>query len=81
MFYKIINQDSEVFKKLKALRKKEILIDKKNIQLIEEKAGQKWDNFLGYQPQSGFSRTTRYIGFEFKNPELLNDKIWTKNKH
>ena len=80
MFYKIENQDSKVFHKLKELREKENAIEDLNKRLIEEKAGQKFEVFLGHPYQRGTCRTSQYTAIEFDKPDHLCSKTWKKNK-
>lgn len=80
MYYKIENTESEVFQKMKSLREKELVIEKKNENLIKEKTGLDFGKFLGHHGQSGFTRCTRYIGFQFKDSEKVDPKVWKKNK-
>lgn len=80
MYYKIINKDSEVYKKLYELRQKELQFEKDNLKLIEEKTGLKWGNYMGDAGQQTFSRLPEYIGFEFLEPEKVNSKIWKRHE-
>lgn len=80
MFYKIENTESEVFKKMKALREKELAIAKKNENLIKEKSGLTFSRYLGHPDQSGFARCERYLALRFNDPSKVDSKIWKKNK-
>lgn len=76
MFYKIENKECQVYKELHALRTEELKIEKENIKAIKEKTGLKWQKTLGYHGQQTFRRVSFYIGFEFKEPEKVDLKIW-----
>lgn len=76
MYYKIENKESEVYKKLYELRKKEIQFEKDNVKAIEEKTGLTWESFLGYAGQQNFNRVTQFTGFNFKEIDKIDSKIW-----
>lgn len=76
MYYKIINKECEVYKKLHEMRSEELKIEEENKKAIEEKTGLEWDIYLGNAGQQNFGRVTRYFGFKFKEPEKVNLKIW-----
>jgi hypothetical protein len=76
MYYKIINKESEVYKKLHELRTKERQIRKDNEKAIEEKTGLKWKIFLGDNGQQNFRRVPQYNGFKFTEPDKVDLKIW-----
>ena len=80
MYYKILKQNSEIYKELKAFREKEILIEKKNQETIEKTIPHKWSKYLGYQGQQNFERVTTYSGFKFDDPEQVDSKIWRRHK-
>lgn len=80
MHYKIVNKDCSLYKELHALRTKELEIGKKNIELIEEKVGQKFNSFLGSNSQQTVLRVPQYIGFEFEDNTKLDPKVWIKHK-
>lgn len=76
MYYKIENKECEVYKKLHKMRTEELRIEEENKQLITEKTGLNWENFLGHKGQQQFGRVTTYNGFVFTEPEKVNLKIW-----
>jgi len=76
MFYKIINQDSEVFKQLHQMRLEETQMQEKNEKTIQEKIGLEYQNFLGHNGQQNFRRLRMYDGFEFKDPDKVCLKTW-----
>lgn len=80
MYYKIVNKDSEVYKKLHEMRTKELQMEADNKQAITEKAGLEWEEFLGHQGQQNFNRVTVYCGFAFKEPSKVDSKIWSIHK-
>ena len=80
MYYKILNKESEVYKTLFQMRKKELQIGKDNIKAIEEKTSLEWDSFVGYSGQQNFNRTTQYVGFKFNDEGKVDLKIWKKSK-
>ena len=76
MYYKIINKDSDVYKQLYELRKKEQQIEESNKKLVMELVGQDFTYFIGKAGQQNYERVTQYSGFEFKHPEKLPPKVW-----
>jgi hypothetical protein len=81
MYYKIENKECKVYQELHALRTEELKIEKENIKAIEEKTGLKWGNSFGHHGQQNFRRVTSYMGFEFKEPEKVDLKIWKVSKN
>lgn len=79
MYYKILNKESELFKKLSELRNTEKQIESENEKAIEEKIGQKFTHFLGDAGQQHFRRVKQYIGFKFTEPEKVDLKIWKRD--
>jgi hypothetical protein len=80
MYYKIVNKDSEVYKRLHEMRTKELQMEADNKQTINDITGLAWTKFLGHHGQQTFCRVTSYSGFEFTEPEKVNLKIWSKHK-
>lgn len=80
MYYKIENQECEVYKKLHELRTKELQIEADNINSIKERTGLDYETYLGHSGQQNFCRVTQYVGFKFKEPNKVNLKIWQKHK-
>lgn len=80
MYYKITNQESEVYKKLHAMRTQELAWEDENEKKIEEKTGLTWTVFLGRRGQQSFSRVTEYSGFIFDQPEKVDPKVWAPHK-
>ena len=80
MYYKIENQESEVYKKLHELRTREQQMEKENEKTIQEKVELEWTKSLGHFGQQSFSRVSTYSGLAFKQPEKLDPKIWILHK-
>ncbi len=80
MYYKITNKECELYKKFKALREKELSIQENNEKAIEEKTGMTWKGFYGHHGQQNFHRVTTYSGFEFKETDKIDPKIWKESK-
>lgn len=80
MYYKIENKECEVYKQLFELRTKELQYEKDNKKAIDEKTGLKWQNSFGHHGQQNFSRVSSYSGFEFKEVEKVDLKIWKEHK-
>jgi len=80
MYYKIENKECEVYKKLHALRMKELQIEEENLSAIKEKIKFDFQHFLGKTGQQHFCRVTKFYGFEFLEPEKVDLKIWKKDK-
>lgn len=79
MYYKIVKEKSEVYKKLYALRIKENEIEARNLKALECKIGLEWDGVYGRHGQQNFKRVTCYSGFEFKEPTKVDEKIWKRH--
>lgn len=80
MYYKITNKESKVYQELYALRTKELQIEEDNIKAIEEKTGLTWDSTFGHHGQQTFRRVSGYSGFEFKETDKIDLKIWKQHK-
>ena len=80
MYYKVENKESSVYKKLHALRSRELLIEEENKQAIKDKTGLDFQEFLGHQGQQTFSRVTEYHGFRFLSEKGVQSNIWNKHK-
>lgn len=80
MYYKIINTDCEVYKKMASLLAKEKEINENNKKALAEKIPYKWEQFFGYSGQQTFSRTNEYSGFLFLEPEKVDNKVWKQGE-
>jgi len=79
MYYKIVNKESEAYKRLHEMRTKELQIEKDNASAIEEKTGLKFKTFLGHNSQQNFYRVPQYSGFKFTEPEKVDTKVWKQD--
>lgn len=80
MYYKIINTECEVYKKLHQMRTQELQWEKENREAIEAKIGLEWSRYFGREGQQNFSRVTQYSGFDFVEKEKVDPKIWANSK-
>lgn len=80
MYYKIENKNCEVYQKLFAMRKQELAWEKENQEAIDKKIGLKYTEFLGHKGQKTLSRTSKYSGFKFENPEKVDSSIWKESQ-
>lgn len=80
MYYKLTDTSGEMYKKLYAMRKKELRIEKENEEKIKERFPDWNKQYLGYSGQQNFSRVSQYTGLCFKNPEKVNVKEWKRHK-
>lgn len=80
MYYKIENTESKVYTKLKKLLEYEQEIEAENEKLVQQKVVHEYTGFLGYKGQTNFYRVSRYLGFKFKQPELVDENIWKKHQ-
>lgn len=80
MYYKIINKNSDLYKKLHELRKKELEIEENNKKLVKEIVGDDWNWFVGRNGQQNIERCTHFSGFQFRHPEKLPPKTWVLDK-
>ena len=80
MYYKIIDKESGLYKKLHELRTKELKIEEGNKKLVKEIVGDDWNWFIGRSGQQNFERCTHFSGFQFRHPENLPPKTWVLDK-
>ena len=80
MYYKIIDKESDLYKRLHELRTKELEIERNNEKLVKEIVGDDWTYFSGNSGQQNFERCTQYKGFQFNHPENLPPKTWVLDK-
>ena len=80
MYYKITNKESEVYKRLHALRTEELAIGERNKKAIMDKIPYKWTKFVGSVGQQNFLRTTQYFAFKFEEPEKVDMNVWKRHK-
>lgn len=79
MYYKIVNKECVVYKKLHKLRTDELLIEAENEILVKKKIGLNFESFLGDNNQQSFGRVLQYIGFKFTSPDDIDLKVWKKH--
>jgi len=80
MYYKIVNKESEVYKRLHEMRTKELEMEESNKKAITEKTGLEWEKYLGHNGQQNLNRVTVYCGIGFKYPSKVDPKIWSVHK-
>lgn len=80
MYYKILNKECEVYKKLHELRTKELQIGIENEKAIKEKVVLEYKTFLGQSGQQNFDRVTRCDGFAFLKTENVDLDIWKEHR-
>jgi hypothetical protein len=79
MYYKIVNKESEVYKKLHEMRLEELEMEELNKDAIIQETGLEWEIYLGHSGQQNFNRVTEYSGFAFKDPEEVDTKVWKRH--
>ena len=65
MYYKLIDKESALYKKLYDMRAKELQIEKDNEERIKQRYPKWNDQFLGRKGQQNFDRVTKYRGLGF----------------
>lgn len=80
MYYKIIDKESDLYKRLHLLRTNEIELEKTNLELVKQIVGDDWTVFIGTMGQQNFDRCTQYKGFQFNHPDNLSPKTWVLDK-
>jgi hypothetical protein len=80
MYYKIVNQNSKYYKKLKALLEKEEKMKEENKQFVKDLVQLSFTKFWGIHGQQNYIRVTQYSGFVFHEPEKVDPKLWVKHK-
>lgn len=69
MYYKLIDKESVLYKKLYNLRIKELQIEEDNAERIRQRYP-KWNNcFIGRKGQQNFNRVTTYSGLGFNSEQ------------
>lgn len=79
MYYKIENQECEVYKKLHEMRSQELKWEEENKQAIAEKVGLNYSQYLGRHGQQTFGRVSEYSGFWFTEPKKVDYKVWKRD--
>lgn len=75
MYYKVINKESDVYKRLRAQREKEKAADDRNRKKIEELLGFKWTSYYGKQGRQGFRRVIEYSAFVPNEGEIVTKAV------
>lgn len=75
MYYKVINKESEVYKKLREQRAKEIAADERNEAKIEELLGFKWKTFLGRKGYQNLFRVDTYTAFIPEDGAIISNAV------
>lgn len=80
MYYKITKKSNKIYKKLRAVREKEIENEKKNRETVEKLIGFELTLFVGVTQQHSLDRMTSYSGFKFPDGVTPDPKVWVKSK-
>lgn len=75
MYYKVINKESEVYKKLREQRAKELAADERNKAKIEELLGFKWKTFLGLRGYQNLFRVDIYKAFIPEDGAVISNAV------
>lgn len=79
MYFKITNKDSDLYKRLRELREREIRIEESNLEKIKIKVELPFDGTFGHEGQQNWGRVTTYDGFCFTELDKVNPKVWKKH--
>ena len=80
MYYKLIDKESALYKKLYDMRAKELQIEKDNAERIKQRYPKWNDQFLGRKGQQNFDRVTRYSTLSrMSTPKSLSPQKTTKD--
>lgn len=63
MYYKVVNKESEVYKKLRDQREKELAAEKRNEEKLNELLGFEFQSFYGRMGVQNLHRVNRYTAF------------------
>lgn len=80
MYYKIENKNSQVYRELRKMRKKEINNEKNNLKAVNKKIKLDYTHSYGVFGQQNHNRCTSFLGFAFGEPDKVCLKTWTKSK-
>lgn len=78
MFYKIINKECDIYKKLRVQREAELTAKSENKKILEE-SFPSYERFSGYRDQ-GAQRIAIPVGFYFTNPDEVDRTAWMEDK-
>lgn len=80
MYYKLIDKESALYKKLYDMRAKELQIEKDNVERIKQRYPKWNDQFLGRKGQQNFDRVTIYRGLGFDSEQDVDPKEFKPSK-
>lgn len=80
MYYKLIDKESALYKKLYNLRTKELQIEKDNAEQIKQRYPKCNDEFFGHKGQQNYSRVTIYLGLGFNSEQDVDLKEFSPLK-
>jgi len=80
MYYKLIDKESALYKKLYDMRAKELQIEKDNVERIKQRYPKWNDEFWGRKGQQNYSRVTTYLGLGFNSEQDVDLKEFSPSK-
>ena len=80
MYYKLIDKESALYKKLYDMRAKELQIEKDNVERIKQRYPKWNDEFLGRKGQQNYSRVTTYLGLGFNSEQDVDLREFKPSK-
>ena len=80
MYYKLIDKESALYKKLYDMRAKELQIEKDNVERIKQRYPKWNDQFLGRKGQQNYIRVTTYLGLGFNSEQDVDLKEFSPSK-
>nr|DAS68236.1 MAG TPA: hypothetical protein [Caudoviricetes sp.] len=80
MYYKLIDKESALYKKLYDMRAKELQIEKDNAERIKQRYPKWNDEFLGRKGQQNFNRVTIYLALGFDSEQDIDLKEFSPSK-
>lgn len=78
MYYKITNQQSDIYKELREQREKELVAIAENKELLKKHIPYEYQKFAGFTDQ-GTRRITVPVGFYFIHPEEVDMTVWRED--
>ena len=81
MYYKLIDKESALYKKLYDMRVKELQIEKDNVERIKQRYPKWNDQFLGRKGQQNLGRVTRYRGLGFDSERDVDLREFKPSKN
>lgn len=80
MYYKITRKESELYQRLLKLLNDEKQMEQRNWNQVKAICTPDWEHWIGYPADRNLLRVNIYIGFMFKEPELVCKKTWTPDR-